>query len=75
MDCLPSYSLSKQVYSSLSKNLVPISLITNDVTMKPRELGLIIKKCKAAHTKYLFKIGFILQQLINETYNSGRKLF
>ena len=41
---------NKQVDSSLSKNQVPISLTTKDITIKSCEKGLITKECIATHT-------------------------
>ena len=41
---------SKQADSSLSKNQVPITLTTNDVTIKLREQGLDTKECVAMQT-------------------------
>ena len=45
-------SLLQQVDSSRSKNQAPISLNTNDVTIKSCEQELITKKCIAMHTNY-----------------------
>ena len=42
--------LEEQVDSSLSKNQMPISWTTNDVTIKSREQKPITKECIAIHT-------------------------
>ena len=47
---LINLSKKKQADSSLSKNRVPISLTTNDVTIKSHEQGLITKEYIAMHT-------------------------
>ena len=43
----------EQIDSPLSKHQVPISLTTNDITIK---LGLITKKCIATHIPYSTKL-------------------
>ena len=53
--CYPMYRT--QVDSSLSKNQEPISLTTNDVTIKSCEQGFITKECIAIHNNYIFKPG------------------
>ena len=45
----------KQVDSSLSKNQIPISYTTNDVTIKSHDHGLISKVCIAMQNPYGMK--------------------
>ena len=55
---MAEYVIQKQVDSSLSKKQVPISLTTNDTTIKSREQGLITKECVATYIKFKLALYF-----------------